>query len=462
MKNGLINENGILRYYKDDKPVHAGVIKENDAIYYIGKDGIAATGRHIVHHQMTNGLLERGTYTFGEDGKLIEGSYIPPKKKKRKRKIRLKRRIKRWFKKKAHKKFSIFIMTIVLLLIGTAIIVDNMEAFIDPNQSITQQNGEIQLPTFESDVYLCSKGAQRLYRGEITVMEAARYGDPYVPFVFEYNLKGSDGLLTISERADMHDSVSIFMRRDRVSLVIDNLKTNTTYYYTVFVNGKEYNGSFHTAPSTRFLDIDGIYNVRDIGGYVTLDGKTVKQGMVIRGTELDALVVSGYRLTEAGRKTINSFGFVYDMDLRAESIFTGYYVSPLGKDVRHKFYTAPQYGQIFSSAFKESLRQIFSDMANPANYPMYVHCSYGQDRTGTVIFLLQGILNMPEDQMIREYEMTEFHNPGFSADGKISVIEDLLAGKEGDTLQEKIVNFLINDIGVTQGEIDSIRNILLQ
>ena len=93
---------------------------------------------------------------------------------------------------------------------------------------------------------------------------------------------------------------------------------------------------------------------------------------------------------------------------------------------------------------------------------MYVHCSYGQDRTGTVIFLLQGILNMPEDQMIREYEMTEFHNPGFSANGKISVIEDLLAGKEGDTLQEKIVNFLINDIGVTQGEIDSIRNILLQ
>ena len=462
MKNGLINENGILRYYKDDKPVHAGVIKDNDAIYYIGKDGIATTGRHIVHHQMTNGLLERGTYTFGEDGKLIEGSYIPPQKKKRKRKLRLKRRIKRWLKKKTHKKIFAFTMVIAFMLLCTAIILDNMEVFIDPNQDITQQNGEIQLPTFESDVYLCSKAAQRLYNGEITVMEAARSGDPYVPFVFEYNLKGSDGLLSISERADMQDSLNIFMRRDRVSLVIDNLKTNTKYYYTVFVNGKEYNGSFRTARSTRFLDIDGIYNVRDIGGYVTLDGKTVKQGMIIRGTELDALVVSGYHLSEEGKETIKRLGFVYDMDLRAESIFTGYYVSPLGADVRHKFYTAPQYGQIFYSSNKESLRQIFSDMANPANYPMYVHCTYGQDRTGTVIFLLQGILNMPEDQMIREYEMTEFHNPGFSADGKIGVISDLLAGKEGNTLQEKIVNFLIDDIGVTQEEIDSIRNILLQ
>ena len=43
MKNGLINENGVLIYYKDDTPVHAGAIKENGAIYYIGKGGIAVT-----------------------------------------------------------------------------------------------------------------------------------------------------------------------------------------------------------------------------------------------------------------------------------------------------------------------------------------------------------------------------------------------------------------------------------
>ena len=467
MKNGLINENGKLIYYKDDQPLHAGVIEDNGSIYYIGKDGVAVTGRHIVHHEMANDLLARGTYTFGEDGKLIEGSYIPPKKRKRKKKS-MKRRIKHWVKKGMHKKTSIVIMTIALLLIAIAIIVDIIAMnYLDPSQGGkqqggTSQSGEIELPSFTSDVYLCSKSAQKLYYGEITVSEAACYGSPYAPFVFEYNLKGSEGLLMLSEHSDMSGSSEFFMSKNGTSLLIDNLKTNTKYFYTVIVNGKKYNGSFHTARSTRFIDIDGIYNTRDIGGYMTIDGKTVKQGMIIRGTELDGLVEPGYRLTAAGKESIKKFGFVYDMDLRASTIFSGVYTSPLGSDVEHKFYTSPQYGQIFSSTYKESLRQIFSDMANPANYPMYLHCTYGADRTGTVAFLLQGILNVPEDQMIREYQMTGFHSSSYSNSTNMEIIISGLQYQDGDTLQEKIVSFLINDIGVLPEEIESIRNILLQ
>ena len=466
MKNGLINENGKLIYYKDDQPVHAGVIEDNGSIYYIGKDGIAVAGKHVVHHEMANGLLARGTYTFGEDGKLIEGSYIPPKKRKRKKKS-MKRRIKHWFKKGMHKKTSIVIMAIALLLVATAIAIDIIAMnYFGPSQGgkpqgETSQGSEIELPSFTSDVYLCSKGAQMLYYGEITVSEAARYGSPYTPFVFEYNLKGNDGLLMLSEHSDMSESSEFFMSSQGTALMIDNLKTNTKYFYTVIVNGKKYNGSFQTARSTRFLNIDGIYNVRDIGGYVTLDGKTVKQGMIIRGTELDGLVEPGYRLTAAGKESIKTFGFVYDMDLRASTIFSGDYTSPLGSDVGHKFYTAPQYGQIFSSAYKESLRQIFSDMANPANYPMYLHCTYGADRTGTVIFLLQGVLNISEDQMIREYQMTGLAISSYSESENMDIIISGLQNKEGDTLQEKIVTFLIEDIGVLPEEIESIRNILL-
>ena len=69
-KNGIVEEDGSLYYYKDGSRYYAGLINIDGSYYYVKTSG------EVVHGQKywitkTNGLMKEARYEFGADGKMV-------------------------------------------------------------------------------------------------------------------------------------------------------------------------------------------------------------------------------------------------------------------------------------------------------------------------------------------------------------------------------------------------------
>lgn len=310
----------------------------------------------------------------------------------------------------------------------------------------------VKLKSISQPVYLCSDDMAEYYKGKFTLDEVkSKKVPPYKAFEFEYSIP-TDGDLNIEGRTYALD-------KSKSKITLDNLLSNHHYSYTVTVGEKSCDGSFDTADTNRFIYMDGAKNTRDIGGYKTESGKRIKQGMIIRGTELDGFIEKDYKLNSDAQSKY--FNFKYDMDLRSPSVAKGEYTSPLGKNVKHVFFNAPMYEGALEESSRSTVKRIFDDLANPSNYPMYLHCTYGADRTGTMVYLLQGLLGADKKDMVFEYRLTGFFLQGYSG-SLLEKMQEKINTYPGETQSQKIEYFLVNDAGVSRENISKIKELLLE
>lgn len=66
---------GTMRYIKLGQPYFAGVMKDENGIYYIGSGATIKNGLITVANGKGNGILEDGTYLFGEDNYLTDNAF---------------------------------------------------------------------------------------------------------------------------------------------------------------------------------------------------------------------------------------------------------------------------------------------------------------------------------------------------------------------------------------------------
>ena len=387
-------------------------------------------------------------------------------------------------KKKLLMIFAIVCAVGILVALGLLVDINNRFDKSDSDKNVTNATSrtiQLEIPYFTDEVCLVSPAVEtfaspnNVYSGkqiyDKMIGDSERL-DVGLPVNLSFRVNGmpsgcvvAASVIEISETKDFNSPLVIELGEGETSAEIYFLKTGVKYNYRIRItvsDGQEISaqGSFITANTPRILSIDGIVNVRDIGGWETENGKKIRQGLLIRGSELDAAVENKYSITPKGLDDmLNVLKIKSDFDLRAVTDNkTG--TDALGANVEHIYFSVPMYSQIFAPEAKENVRRLFSELADESNYPVYLHCTYGADRTGTVCYLLEAVLGMSEKNLLREYELTAMHHGSINSQEMDRFIESLKK-LEGETMQAKAEGFLLNS-GVTAEEIDNIRRIFLE
>lgn len=167
----------------------------------------------------------------------------------------------------------------------------------------------------------------------------------------------------------------------------------------------------------RTIDLEGCLNFRDVGGYPTTDGRTVRWRQVFRSDALHHLT----RQDIAHLREEIGLGMVIDLrssaELRSEGrgplaheavvfhhlpLFDGQAVktaAPAEMTLTDRYFLLAEYA-------KTPIGKVVSALA-ASDAPAVFHCAAGKDRTGVVSAVLLGLLGVPDPVIVADYAATK-------------------------------------------------------
>ena len=272
-----------------------------------------------------------------------------------------------------------------------------------------------------------------------------------------------------------------------------NLIPGTTYYYKVthvmadgsLVEAKS--GNFTTASVPwRLLYIDGTQNVRDLGGWTGLNGKKIKYGRIIRGAALSDSSSPDLIVTGKGRLALAENKIQAELNLGAIDTETSIAANCAYKKIGYGNYADAVVTASARAQFKEALEWIVACLGGTLNQSglpqvernIYMHCQGGCDRTGTLAFLLLGLLGVSESDLAKEYELSSFSVIGlgrlrntvkavdvYDYSGMVAAIKQY----PGSTIADKFYSFATNattaaqpGCGIAAATVTAFKNLMLE
>lgn len=188
------------------------------------------------------------------------------------------------------------------------------------------------------------------------------------------------------------------------------------YYFLM-----DFDGKYRYRVATRNLNIAGIQNFRDLGGYRVRNGmKSVRWGMLYRSADIDNMDDNAIReLHSIGIKTIIDLRDKREVTdrSRVEKNFHVIHL-PIKENMIEDFLQKVQERKLVCDTVSRLVEQsnrdmvkdnlnvyhdIFNVLLEKKNYPIIIHCSSGEGRTGIVSALILYALDVDDDDIMDDY-----------------------------------------------------------
>jgi hypothetical protein len=171
----------------------------------------------------------------------------------------------------------------------------------------------------------------------------------------------------------------------------------------------------------RHVPFEVVFNFRDLGGYVTADGGTVKWRTVFRADGVHRLSVDdleplGVRTVidlrtaaerERGRFTHDSIG-CHHLPMLDETWGRDAFAD--GTDP--VTFLADRYVEMLATG-RDAIARTLHLVAAEESLPLVFHCAAGKDRTGVVAALLLSVLGVSDDDIADDYSLSRLGMPRF-------------------------------------------------
>ena len=272
------------------------------------------------------------------------------------------------------------------------------------------------------------------------------------------------------------------------ALDVLNLEIAREYEWRVTCGQESASRTFRTEDlAPRFVRVENVANMRDLGGRIGLGSRRVRQGQIYRSAgwnsnarwtylkdsrgkqtkQVDANVppVLGTNyVTAAGRAyACGTLGIRSDIDLRTDRECHGMSGSPLGETVSWFHHSYLGYYETATPAGRRAFADVFRVLLNEKNYPVVFHCIGGADRTGTLAFILNALLGCDEDELFLDWEVTGF--TGGVTDSRhrnwFHGLVRTIGRQKGESWADKAASY-VRLCGFTDADIEKFREMMLE